>query len=592
MPRDMTESSRETVVHATDDSLHPIVRLRDRLVFLARNPLFAYLTIVALQLKVIWRIWDFKDLPFGDTANYYGLAHAWHAAGADFFAWSPLYTTFLGSFLSLSSNAYFVTTAHRVVIVLALAILVLALMRSLLSPIVAWWTTVWWVLLPINFDSLYDVHLFFVVLILIVYLAVLHLPAMLGRSIGVAMLLAISVLMRNEMLVPLILFGSIALGFDLWRCFRRRTVRLPSILLTYGVPLLLAVLLCVFFYERSLYKGPVLQRFLVEKHTLNVCQIYAFSYQQQHPEWAHSPWTECKLLIQTTFGEPEVTLWGATLVNPGAMLKYFWWNIKLIPSGLQVLLFNMASGRDNPDYAPVEVNPAPALLGSFVLIGILTWGAVVFFRNRREWFDILMRPRIWLWIIMGCVASVVIIIMITERPRPSYMFTLGILLMALTGLSVQLIAWRWSWPSAIGWLFPIAAVALIAFTPCYYRSPRFGSRPHLDVYQHMRPFQQIIDPNVGVIAPNAATDLCLYLARIPNRRCKGINYWGFRDSTPKGADWNQALKESNVKFFLANEGIMRDPAGAAFIRSAESNGWQVLELENLPGNRWMLLEKR
>ena len=92
----MTASSRQRVVHAPEDSLRPIVRLRDWLVFLARNPLFAYFSILALQLKVIWRIWDLKDLPFGDTASYYVLAQAWHLIGADHTVWSPLYTTFMG----------------------------------------------------------------------------------------------------------------------------------------------------------------------------------------------------------------------------------------------------------------------------------------------------------------------------------------------------------------------------------------------------------------------------------------------------------------------------------------------------------------
>ena len=559
---------------------------------MARNPLFAYFSILALQLKVIWRIWDLKDLPFGDTASYYVLAQAWHLIGADHIVWSPLYTTFMGTFLSFSSDAYFVTIGHRVVIVLALAVLVLALMRSLLSPIVAWWITAWWVLLPINFDSLYDVHLFFVVLILILYLAVVHLPSMLARGTGVALLLAFGVLMRNELLVPLILFASIALGFDLWRHFRHRTVRMRGILLAYGAPLLLAVALCGFFYERSMFKWPEVKSFLSGKHTLNVCQIYAFSYQQQHPDWTPSPWTDCQPLILTTFGKPEVTIWQAIRLNPGAMLKYFWWNTKLIPSGLQVLLFNVTSGHVNPDYAPVQINPPPALLGSFVLLGILTWGGVVFFRNPREWYETLVRPKIWVWIIMACVASVVIIIMITERPRPSYMFTLGLLLMALTGFCVQLIVWRWDWLSALQWMFPIAVAALIAFTPCYYRDPRFGSRPNLAVYRHMRPFQEIINPDVALMAPNAGAELCFYLSIIPKRYCQGINYWAFRDSTPPGADWNQALAARKVKFFLANELVLNDKAGAAFVRSAESNGWEVVELENLPRNRWMLLEKR
>jgi len=433
--------------------------------------------------------------------------------------------------------------------------------------------------------------LFFVLLILILYLAVLHLPGMLARGTGVALLLAFAVLMRNELLLPLILFTSIALGFDLWRRFRQRTVRMRSVLLAYGVPFVLAVALCGFFYERSMFKWPEVKSFISAKHTLNVCQIYAFSYQQQHPEWAHSPWTDCQPLILTTFGKPEVTLWEATRLNPGAMVRYFWWNIKLIPSGLQVLLFNATSGNVNPDYVPVPINPPFARLASGILLVILTAGTVIFLRSPREWYETLVQPRVWAWIIMGSVASVVVIVMITQRPRPSYMFTLGLLLMALTGFFVQLIISNWPWLSAFRWMFPIAAATLIAFTPCYYAAPRFG-RPNLAAYRHIRPFQEIIDPNVGLMAPFYGADLCYYLSRTPRRYCRGFDYWVFRDSTAPGVDWNRALAALRVKFFLANESVLTDKAGAEFVRSAPSNGWEVVELENLPGNRWMLLQKR
>src|SRR4051794_38473678 len=63
-------------------------------------------------------------------------------------------------FLHLSSDAEFVTLAHRLVIVLVLAALVLAVMRKFLPHPIAWLLTAWWVVLPINFDALYEVHLF------------------------------------------------------------------------------------------------------------------------------------------------------------------------------------------------------------------------------------------------------------------------------------------------------------------------------------------------------------------------------------------------------------------------------------------------
>jgi hypothetical protein len=557
----------------------------------ASSRFVAYASILLLQLKVIWGVWNRKDMPFGDTASYYVLAQAWHLGAADHFVWSPLYTTFYGSFLSLSSDAYLITIAHRVVIVLALALLVLALMRSLLSPIVAWAIAVWWVVLPINFDSLYDVHLFYVVLILILYLAVLHIPGIVGRGVGTALLLAYAVLMRNELLGPLVFFAAIALCFDLRRCFKQGLTTVSRMVAAYGIPLLCATLVCTYFYAHSLYKWPELERFISTKHTLNVCQVYAFGYQQRHPEWTQSPWTDCQPLIQATFGKPEVTMWEATRLNPTAMIEHYWWNAKLIPSGLQVLLFNVSSGHTNPDYAPVKFDAPLAILASSLLIAILAGGVVIFLRHPREWYKKLIESTVWAWVVMLCVASIVVIIMIVERPRPSYMFSLGLLVMAAAGCSLEMIISRWNrsnlWP-----LFLVAVASLLVLEPCYYDGQQFGARPRLEVYRHIVPFRQIIDPSVAVMAPGVGAELCFYLSRITNRYCQGIDYFPFRDATPAVADWNQQLAKRRVKFFVANEAVLTDPPAAEFINTAALNGWQVAAAENIPGHRWLLLEKK
>src|SRR5438105_12704948 len=132
---------------------------------LATNPWFAYCSILLLQLKSVWGIWVRKDLPLGDSAYYYAHAQGWHFMRAADILWSPLYTLFYSTFMNLSADAYAVALTHRIVIVLALAILVLAVMRSLLPPVLAWVVTAHWVILPINFDSLYEVHLFYVLLV-------------------------------------------------------------------------------------------------------------------------------------------------------------------------------------------------------------------------------------------------------------------------------------------------------------------------------------------------------------------------------------------------------------------------------------------
>src|ERR1700730_12800852 len=81
------------------------------------RPWFAYLTIFLLQLKVVWGLWQFKDLTFGDTSGYFIFAQGWFKGFSVNYLWSPLYTAFYGSFLFLSRDVYWVTRAHRLVIV-------------------------------------------------------------------------------------------------------------------------------------------------------------------------------------------------------------------------------------------------------------------------------------------------------------------------------------------------------------------------------------------------------------------------------------------------------------------------------------------
>jgi hypothetical protein len=554
---------------------------------LAESPVFAFGSILLLQLKSIWGIWVRKDLALGDTAYYFPLAQAWHNMHAVDLVWSPIYTAYYGMFLNMSQDAYAVTLTHRIPIVLALAIAVLAVMRRLLPPVLAWLAAAHWVILPINFDSIYEVHLLYVLLALVLYLAVLDLPEPLNRGVGTAMLLVLAALMRNEVFLPFLLFGCIALGFDLWRCFKTRSETVGRVALAYLAPLAAAVALCAFVYGHSLRKGPDISAGLAQKHTLNVCQIYAFGYQQRHPEWTKWPWTECPELIQKTFGKPEVTMLEATRLNPKAMLEHYLWNVRLIPSGLQVLLFSVTSSHINPDYAPVPVWPRPAILASCLLGALLIWGGIIFLREpvHRKF----LRARLWGWLVMVCVASVVVIVMIAERPRPSYMFTLELLITAWAGFSAQMIGSRWPWTAKLRPLFAPFVVACILLLPCYYYyRTDLAVRPGLEIYRRLAPFQQLIRANAGVVIPIAAPELCFYLSE-PGRTCRGIPYSSIRARL--GSGWDKTLTAENVQFFLASEELLRDSAGTAFLNEAPSRGWKIVEREDAPENRWLLLEK-
>src|SRR5471030_2259429 len=125
---------------------------------LVANPVFAYVAIAALQLRLIWNVWKFKDLTFGDTSSYFVNASAWTHGLHDNILWSPLYTDVWGTLLAIFGNVYTTLMVHRVAIVLGAALLVLALARKLLGASLGLLVAVWWTILPPNFNVEYEVH--------------------------------------------------------------------------------------------------------------------------------------------------------------------------------------------------------------------------------------------------------------------------------------------------------------------------------------------------------------------------------------------------------------------------------------------------
>jgi len=172
-----------------------------------KHPASSYVAILLLQLKAIWGIWWYKDMTMGDTEAYFIDAARWIRDGTISIVWSPLYSIFISELFHFSSDAYTVLILHRVLIVLTLAVLVLALMRRLLPPAIAWMTAAWWVVLPIDFNDLYEVHMFAVIPLVLAPLAILWWPGPWGRGCAIAILLAEGLLVRNENFASAILLA-------------------------------------------------------------------------------------------------------------------------------------------------------------------------------------------------------------------------------------------------------------------------------------------------------------------------------------------------------------------------------------------------
>lgn len=563
------------------------------------HPATSYITIFLLQLRVIWGMWWYKDLTTGDTSSYFLGAVGWFRGGIASLVWSPLYTSFIGELLHLSRDAYTVVILHRLLIVLTLALLVLALMRRLLPPGIAWMTAAWWVVLPIDYNALYEVHLFAVIPLILAPLVLLWKPGPWGRGGAIAMLVVTGVLMRNENLAAAALLGGLCLGYEFGR---NRDVQDPwaafqTGLRAYGMPLLGASLLILFYYaHRMPYDSWALLR---AKHDLVVCQSFAAGYEQRMHAFARNAMADCGQLMERIFGSSSVSLTEAWRANRSAMLDYFWFNIRLLPSGLQVLLFNFRSGDENPDF--VATYPSSLVLIPSVVTGVvLALGVYFFFAGRKRWIetwrreyartrDSVLEARVWAWITLLCLCLVVCGVIVTNRPRPSYMFVLGITLRALLGLCGSLVLRH---GPRIRTAMTVGAVAVVAaaFTlpNVYQHAP--SPRPLLKAYRRLQPFEKLFhEPNPLLVSYEFGGELASYDGKCT---CASRQFYELRAMVTPERTLAQAFEEAGATLFLADETILTDPLALEFVNHAGQLHWDVVARSSTRGENWAVLHRQ
>ncbi len=379
--------------------------------------------VILLVLKALWGYWD-RDLTYGDTSSYFSNAVRWHRDGQVNIVWSPLYTMYYGSWLDVTGNAAYATFLHRLGLIFGTTALIawlsaLTLPRSLALVLVGWW-----IALPIHYDTLYEVHLFGTLPLLLMGI----IPFAANKKWKMPLLLGVAllstVLIRNEYVIAVAVFSAI-IGY---RIFRNRKRLLYSeskkSSLRYIVIVMVAGLIISYFYSISYLKGDAIQEASIPKHTVNMCQVYASGYRQRNPEWKYSPWTQCSLLMEQVFGKPKPSLGEMVVSNPSAVFEHFLWNLKLVPAGIEVLLFNATVSSDNPDYVRVKVIPfVPRLLLWVSILCVVSSIIFLFWKKESDFHSKLGRIAPVLFVAI----AMTIAIILTQRPRPSYLLGTGVL---------------------------------------------------------------------------------------------------------------------------------------------------------------------
>ena len=541
----------------------------------------------------MWGIARWRDLTAGDTPHYFAKANDWARLLRVDPLWSPLYLIYYGSLQWVLPDPITVTVAHRLLIVAMVDVLVLALLRRLLPHGLAWLLAAWFALLPIDFDTLYEVHLFAAVPTLAAALVVAHLPGHRGRAAALGILLAAALLVRNELLIAAALWALACAVHERRRARSPAAERRP-VLRTYATAGLLAVVAWAAVLARSNYDQPALRQRWHDKRTGNLCQIFAFGYAQRHPEWSGSLWARCPAVMTHVFGAPQPTWLEAVRANPRALLEHYAWNMHLVSAGLELELFNRRAGPDDPDYVPSPRSARATALGVAVLALLLAGGALLW-RDRTRWTRAWLRERANLWTFLGCLLLTSTFVMVTQRPRPSYLFNQTVVLLAVIGMAALAVQRR-CWPGlAHQPLVPALALALIVAVPPYYgptMRQAFGQQgPQLRLgVERLLPFRRQLRGS-GLVAASLADDLCNYV--VPEDRCHGVALAHLANGKPPDVGWSRWLADHRLDWVYVDEPAWARPRSQELVQELASDPtWQRMTPASASTEHCVLLRRQ
>ena len=552
---------------------------------------FSYLIVILVQTKMIWGVWKYRDLTFGDTSSYAFGAKRWLDHFQVDIVWSPLYTAFYGTFMMFSGDIYAATIAHRVAIVMLATVGVLAVMRQFLSGWLALLVAIWWAILPIHFETLYEVHLFSVLPVLCAWYIAAKFDTPAGRGAVVAILLATTLLVRNEYIVPLAGFSLYCLVVE-WRNWRASKIfnsNLRRTVAAYATAIGTAVAVILFFLLRTPLSFDQIFAQLEVKHTLNMCQVYAFGYQQRVPGWTQSPWTECYGLMQETFGRRLPSFSHMMVANFSATLQHIAWNVSLVPSGLEASLFGVMHGSVSPDYLRIPQNTW-VMLPSVLLVAITVCELVVIVRQPEVWWLREIKPRLSFWIILLATLAIAVPIIVTQRPRPSYLFTTTLVLVAIFAMALSALLRRQRYYLNV--VSIAAALACLLVIPPYYRSHP-SDRPLYNIYRTLEPHRSALVSTRGKLyIGDYSGEMVnyLWLQGIANTIDGDLstlwNNQGTLDKFLRSRDVATIFLNSRVLASIENSIL-----AAPLLSDPQSFGWTRIAPNETVSPRWLLLTR-
>jgi hypothetical protein len=516
-------------------------------------------------------------------------------------AYYPLYNVLYGSLKWLVDDPFSVTILHRVLIVLGTTALLLAVLRRLLTPGIAWALALWWAVLPVTYDTIFEIHLFGALAGLAIALVALRWSGLAARATVFGLLLAAALLVRNEYIVGAFVFGVVWVGYELWRMRTGTAPPWRALAAAGAIPMLSLAILFGLVSWRNGAAGSVFSQ-LSAKNELAFCQGYALGLEHSGDVRVSNPLAQCDVYTREDFGERMPSLVQAFENDPGAVAGHFGRNGGLFPAGLEIGLFNAKFGSvdapSNPDYIPINRGSWLVLAGSIAVVLVIVTGAVLIWRDRRRWWEDWIRERAWGWAVLAAMGSVGIYAGLMTRPRPSYIFPLSILILALLGMSLVAIVGRLGVPQRARAVIPPLAIAAVILIPNHYRAgysnPQIGpGQPLKTAVSRLEPYRdELAGGGHGLLAVYPSTDACLYVGGSDPCRAVSWNYPIGETLGPELAGRRQhSMRPTPVDFIYANEYVFTaDPTIRAKLDGLLGHGWHLIAPSS-PESSWMLLER-
>jgi hypothetical protein len=255
-------------------------------------------------------------------------------------------------------------------------------------------------------------------------------------------------------------------------------------------------------------------------------------------------------------------------------------------------MFNASGFEMNPDYAPVLhrswAHWAAVAMTLVVLVGL----RLIYVNWKTRWRERILpfRDQLAVWTGMLLVSVVVII---TQRPRPSYLLVLEVGLIIVCTLSIFAIAEETQLLPLARRLGPWMVLLLFFVVPPFFRGTTSPpSRPLYSGYERLWPHRGAFFSPVptSLLASGYPFELCSYIVRERNK-CIAHDYNESKENMSVDGDIAMLLRSTAATVVYLDEPAIADAFAQPLVRDPQKFGWRTVASESTPGQRWILLQR-